>query len=204
MAEEVLQETYVKIWQNAERFSPEAGQPMAWLSAIARNRAIDRIRSEKIERSRVGDDEGVLERLAGTGRRRRGHAGDASHVCLPQARRGSAELRRPRLLLRIFAGGTGGEVRAAGRHDQDAAASERPAAESVSGERMSEELDNTTAEYVLGTLPADERARFSERLRNDPALRARGAPAAGAVSPARRHRQRRRCRGRRCGARSSG
>lgn len=67
MAEEVLQETYVKIWQNAERFSPEAGQPMAWLSAIARNRAIDRIRSEKIERNRVSDDESVLERLAAPG-----------------------------------------------------------------------------------------------------------------------------------------
>ena len=67
MAEEVLQETFVKIWQNAERFSPEAGQPMAWLSAIARNRAIDRIRSEKVERSRVSDDEGVLERLVAPG-----------------------------------------------------------------------------------------------------------------------------------------
>src|SRR5262245_61517598 len=64
MAEEVLQETYVKIWQNAERFSPEAGQPMAWLSAIARNRAIDRIRSEKIERNRVSESDDVLERLA--------------------------------------------------------------------------------------------------------------------------------------------
>lgn len=67
MAEEVLQETFVKIWQNAERFSPEAGQPMAWLSAIARNRAIDRIRSEKVERSRVSEDEGVLERLVAPG-----------------------------------------------------------------------------------------------------------------------------------------
>jgi RNA polymerase sigma-70 factor (ECF subfamily) len=67
MAEEVLQEVYVKVWQKAERFSPEAGQPMAWLAAIARNRAIDRIRSEKIERSRIGDDEGVLERLAAPG-----------------------------------------------------------------------------------------------------------------------------------------
>jgi RNA polymerase sigma-70 factor (ECF subfamily) len=64
MAEEVLQETYVKIWQNAERYLPEAGQPMAWLSAIARNRAIDRIRAEKVERSRVGDDDEILGRLA--------------------------------------------------------------------------------------------------------------------------------------------
>jgi len=37
---------------------------------------------------------------------------------------------------------------------------------------MSEELDNDAAEYVLGTLPADERARFVERLRTDRALRA--------------------------------
>ena len=37
---------------------------------------------------------------------------------------------------------------------------------------MSEELDNAAAEYVLGTLPADERARFAERLRSDGALRA--------------------------------
>lgn len=63
MAEEVLQETFVKIWRNAERFSPEAGQPMAWLAAIARNRAIDRIRAEKVERSRAPDEEPDLERL---------------------------------------------------------------------------------------------------------------------------------------------
>lgn len=63
MAEEVLQETFVKVWQKAERFSPEAGQPMAWLAAIARNRAIDRIRAEKLERSRAPDEEPDLERL---------------------------------------------------------------------------------------------------------------------------------------------
>ena len=64
VAEEVLQDTYIKIWQNAERFTPEAGQPVTWLATIARNRAIDRIRSERIERNRVGDDEDVLSRLA--------------------------------------------------------------------------------------------------------------------------------------------
>jgi anti-sigma-K factor RskA len=36
---------------------------------------------------------------------------------------------------------------------------------------MSAELDNDAAEYVLGTLPADERARFAERLRTDKTLR---------------------------------
>jgi anti-sigma-K factor RskA len=36
---------------------------------------------------------------------------------------------------------------------------------------MSEELDDAAAEYVLGTLPADERARFVERMKSDAALR---------------------------------
>jgi anti-sigma-K factor RskA len=36
---------------------------------------------------------------------------------------------------------------------------------------MSAELDNDAAEYVLGTLPADERARFAERMRTDRVLR---------------------------------
>lgn len=63
VAEEVLQETYVRIWQNAERFAPEAGEPMAWMTAIARNRAIDRIRTDKVHQAGTTDDS-VLERLA--------------------------------------------------------------------------------------------------------------------------------------------
>jgi len=37
---------------------------------------------------------------------------------------------------------------------------------------MNEELDTAAAEYVLGTLPADERARLAARLAADPELRA--------------------------------
>jgi anti-sigma-K factor RskA len=48
---------------------------------------------------------------------------------------------------------------------------------------MSEELDNDAAEYVLGTLPADERARFAERMRSDPALRAEVARLQSRLSP---------------------
>lgn len=36
---------------------------------------------------------------------------------------------------------------------------------------MNAELHDEAAEYVLGTLPADERARFAERLKGDAALR---------------------------------
>jgi anti-sigma-K factor RskA len=55
---------------------------------------------------------------------------------------------------------------------------------------MSEERDLDAAEYVLGTLPAEERARLAERLKNDAALRqvvrewqARLAPLDDAATP---------------------
>jgi RNA polymerase sigma factor (sigma-70 family) len=64
VAEEVLQETYIRVWQNAERYMPEAGQPFAWLAAIARNRAIDRLRSERVNRLQDLGEDNVLERLA--------------------------------------------------------------------------------------------------------------------------------------------
>jgi RNA polymerase sigma-70 factor (ECF subfamily) len=46
-AEDALQEVYVKVWQNAPRFTVPGYSPISWLSAIARNHAIDRIRARK-------------------------------------------------------------------------------------------------------------------------------------------------------------
>jgi RNA polymerase sigma-70 factor (ECF subfamily) len=63
-AEEALQEAYLKVWQNAERFSSGYGTPVAWLCAIARNTAIDRARSERMPRSADGSDAELLERMA--------------------------------------------------------------------------------------------------------------------------------------------
>ena len=48
---------------------------------------------------------------------------------------------------------------------------------------MSEELENAAAEYVLGTLPADERARFAERLRGDSELRSTVSRLQARLSP---------------------
>jgi RNA polymerase sigma-70 factor (ECF subfamily) len=45
LAEEVLQDTYVALWNRAELFDPAAGSLLAWLSTIARNRAVDRLRA---------------------------------------------------------------------------------------------------------------------------------------------------------------
>lgn len=47
MAEEVAQEVYVSIWKRAQSYDAGMGNPMSWMAAIARNRAIDRLRAER-------------------------------------------------------------------------------------------------------------------------------------------------------------
>lgn len=44
LAEEVLQDTYMALWNRAKLFDPGQGSLLAWLSTIARNRAVDRLR----------------------------------------------------------------------------------------------------------------------------------------------------------------
>ena len=45
IAAEVVQETFLALWNRAELFDPSRGALPTWLQAIARNRAIDRLRS---------------------------------------------------------------------------------------------------------------------------------------------------------------
>lgn len=45
-AEEILQETFFQVWQQARRFRAEIGRPRAWILMIARSRALDRLRSQ--------------------------------------------------------------------------------------------------------------------------------------------------------------
>ena len=44
-AEDVLQDTYVTVWRKAASFDASRASPITWLVTIARNRAIDRLRS---------------------------------------------------------------------------------------------------------------------------------------------------------------
>lgn len=62
-AEDVLQETYMKVWRHADRYAANGMSPMTWLITIARNTAIDRLR-----RSREGDDvDSMADRLSDSG-----------------------------------------------------------------------------------------------------------------------------------------
>jgi len=76
IAEEVVQETFLALWNRAELFNPAVGSLAAWLHTIARNRTVDRLRSAGRRPSLVpfsatsGEDEhdaAALDRLVATG-----------------------------------------------------------------------------------------------------------------------------------------
>ena len=46
LADDVMQETYLKVWQMAGKFDPTVASPITWMVAIARNRAIDIVRKK--------------------------------------------------------------------------------------------------------------------------------------------------------------
>lgn len=63
-AEDALQEVFTRVWLRAGRFDPEKGRGMTWLIALARNLAIDRLRSRS---AATPNDEGdALDAIADT------------------------------------------------------------------------------------------------------------------------------------------
>ena len=76
IAAEVVQETFLALWNRAEQFDPSRGTLPGWLATIARNRAIDRLRSaSRHERAASfssyarteADDHSVVEWLTASG-----------------------------------------------------------------------------------------------------------------------------------------
>lgn len=54
IAEEVLQDSFVNIWNNANKYAVAQSAPMTWMTAIVRNRSLDIVRRPFLE---VQDDE---------------------------------------------------------------------------------------------------------------------------------------------------
>jgi RNA polymerase sigma-70 factor (ECF subfamily) len=61
IAEEIIQEAYVRIWRNADSYRSSCGSPMTWMITISRNLAIDLVRRPVRE---VYSDESALLTLA--------------------------------------------------------------------------------------------------------------------------------------------
>jgi RNA polymerase sigma-70 factor, ECF subfamily len=59
LAEEIIQEAYVRIWHSASSYRSSRGSPMTWMITIARNLAIDMVR--KPAREIYSDDSELLD-----------------------------------------------------------------------------------------------------------------------------------------------
>ena len=59
LAEEVLQEVYLRIWERASDFDSARASPITWMATIARNRALDEVRRRELNYVPAGED--VLE-----------------------------------------------------------------------------------------------------------------------------------------------
>ena len=56
VAEDLLQETFIKIWNSAEGYDPDKGRLFTWMMNIARNVAIDKLRSKDYRNAEKNQD----------------------------------------------------------------------------------------------------------------------------------------------------
>ena len=52
LSNDVLQETFLQIWDNAREYRREQGEPMAWMTSMLRYRCLDTLKAEKREQPR--------------------------------------------------------------------------------------------------------------------------------------------------------
>ncbi|WP_166268784.1 sigma-70 family RNA polymerase sigma factor [Marinobacter caseinilyticus] len=55
LAEEALQDAFVRIWHHASEYHSDRGSPMSWMMTIARYRTLDLMRARKV-RQTAGDE----------------------------------------------------------------------------------------------------------------------------------------------------
>lgn len=112
LAEDVLQDVYLRVWQRAGSYEAATAAPMTWLINIARHRAIDVLRARRAERAgTLADGDTALSGVA--------DEGDGPDAQL-EARRAQAQLmlglegipaaQRQALALAYFQGLTHGEI----------------------------------------------------------------------------------------------
>jgi RNA polymerase sigma factor (sigma-70 family) len=125
-AQEVLQETFVKVWTSASMFDVVRGSEVAWLISIARSRGIDRLRSRRTRMDRE-DEAGREISIFSSFVENATGADDAIHAEERQAVRGAlaepgaaTHRTRARVLRRAFAIGDRDAPQPAAGDDQNA------------------------------------------------------------------------------------
>jgi RNA polymerase sigma-70 factor (ECF subfamily) len=110
LADEVVQESYVRVWRGAAQFDPKLSTPITWMVAIARNRAIDIVR-KKVEVS-IEEEPQAMETAADIpnplAQRERSEELKRLLACM-----GKLEPERQRLVLLAYYGGWSREQLAA-------------------------------------------------------------------------------------------
>jgi RNA polymerase sigma-70 factor (ECF subfamily) len=108
-SEEVTQEIFLEIWQNARRYDPAKGSATTWILTMAHRRAVDRIRSSQSTRdrdNRIGlrdmetEYDSVSESVEIT----------VEHERVGQALKGLTELQRQAVTLAYYGGYSHSEV----------------------------------------------------------------------------------------------
>lgn len=60
VAQEVLQDAFLKIWNKIDSYEPSKGKLFTWMLNVTRNLAIDRTRSREIQKNKKTDDIDLL------------------------------------------------------------------------------------------------------------------------------------------------
>jgi len=110
-SEEVTQEVFLEIWQNATRYEPTKGGALTWILTMAHRRAVDRIRASQASRDRdakigirdfVADYDNVAETVEVT----------IEHERVKEAMSQLTELQRQAVTLAYYGGYSHSEVSA--------------------------------------------------------------------------------------------
>jgi RNA polymerase sigma-70 factor (ECF subfamily) len=108
-SEEVTQEVFLEIWQNASRYEPSKGGASTWILTMAHRRAVDRIRSSQSGRDRdvkigirdfVSDYDNVADTVETT----------IEHERVKEAMKQLTELQRQAVSLAYYGGYSHSEV----------------------------------------------------------------------------------------------
>lgn len=108
-AQEVTQEVFLQVWQQASRFDPELGSAATWIRRIARSRAIDRVRvcesagardTRYTAANNTVDSDTVIEQIL--------HRDE--NACLRKALQKLRPLQRESIVLAYYAGMTTAEI----------------------------------------------------------------------------------------------